>query len=108
MSNGKYLSPLLSRKLLEKAPQVFGNKKDEVILSPQQIRVLKLMRYGYTNQEIAEKLFLSKRTVDMHAYKIFKRLHVNNRIQALQEGLNMAVWMIYREKIGNFFMCYWC
>ena len=46
---------------------------------------------GFTNQEIANTLFISDRTVRTHVSNIFSKLHLANRTQAalyaLREGL---------------------
>jgi DNA-binding NarL/FixJ family response regulator len=44
-------------------------KKD---LTPREIEILKLISKGYSNKEIAQKLFLSEKTVKNHVYNIFQ------------------------------------
>jgi DNA-binding CsgD family transcriptional regulator len=50
-------------------------------LSPQELQVARLAGAGLTNREIAERLFLSHRTVGSHLYRIFPKLGVTNRAQ---------------------------
>ena len=59
-------------------------------LTPRQIEVLELMADGKKNEEIAESLCCSAKTVHSHIEHIFQRLDVHNRLDAvlvwLKEG----------------------
>jgi two-component system, NarL family, response regulator LiaR len=60
-------------------------------LTDREIAVLKLVAQGQTNQEIAQALVISERTVGNHINSILSKLHLANRTQAalyaLREGL---------------------
>jgi DNA-binding NarL/FixJ family response regulator len=60
-------------------------------LTPRQVEVLRLVARGMTNNEIAETLFLSRRTVHAHLRSIFHKLGVGHRSAAtryaIQHGL---------------------
>ncbi|WP_028297356.1 response regulator [Olivibacter sitiensis] len=47
-------------------------------LSSREVDIVKLVVEGYTNTEIADKLFLSVRTVDTHRKNILAKLRLNN------------------------------
>ena len=49
------------------------------LLSPQELQVAQLAGQGLSNREIAERLFLSHRTVGSHRYRIFPKLGVTHR-----------------------------
>ena len=51
------------------------------LLSPQELQVAQLAGAGLSNREIAERLFLSHRTVGSHLYRIFPKLGVTHRAQ---------------------------
>lgn len=51
-------------------------------LTKREIEILTLVSMGATNDEIAEKVFISTNTVKTHLYNIFKKIDVQNRIQA--------------------------
>jgi LuxR family transcriptional regulator of csgAB operon len=62
-----------------------NNKPSESILdnlTERQIEILALIAVGATNEEIAEKLYISPHTVKNHLYNIFKKINVPNRVQA--------------------------
>ena len=48
-------------------------------LSPREIEVLGLVAAGLTNEEIAERLFLSIRTVERHLSNIYGKLQVSGK-----------------------------
>jgi len=52
-------------------------------LTAQEKAVLSLLVQGKRNSSIAEDLYLSKRTVDNHLYRIFAKLGVSSRIEAV-------------------------
>jgi len=60
-------------------------------LTEREVEVLKLVAQGLSNQEIAERLFISEGTVGTHMRNILGKLHLANRTQAalyaLREGL---------------------
>jgi DNA-binding CsgD family transcriptional regulator len=57
------------------------------LLTPQELQIAQLAAVGLTNKQIAERLFLSPRTVGSHLYRIFPRLGITTRA-ALRDALN--------------------
>jgi len=61
-------------------------------LSPRENEVLLLVAKGYTYREIAEKLFISQKTVQNHVQNILTKLHLAKRYElmryAIQKGLD--------------------
>ena len=60
-----------------------SNDKIQKLLTRREHEVLKLVSEGANNKKIAEQLFLSEITVKSHISKIFKKLNVKNRTQAV-------------------------
>ncbi len=80
-----------SLRAASQAPPASAGQKPSIRLPVQQMRVLKLISQGYSNGEIARLLFISKRTVEMHTYRLFKRLNVSCRTQAVQVALRVGL-----------------
>jgi NarL family two-component system response regulator LiaR len=87
------LHPAIARKVLNRfvptASKTSGQKPAEM-LSEREIEVLKLATRGFSNQDIADELCLSLRTVQAHLGHIFNKLQVSSRteavVRALKEG----------------------
>ena len=53
------------------------------LLSLREVEIVKLIRGGYLSKEIAEKLFISVRTVETHRANILKKLNLNSTVSLL-------------------------
>lgn len=56
-------------------------------LTPREREILRLMSDGLPNKTIASRLSISERTVTTHVANIYTKLHVNNRVSAIQEAM---------------------
>lgn len=83
-NGGRYMSEEISMLLLHQVRSGQYNGKDrmklaiDVDLSERELEVLKLIAEGYTNIEIADKIFLSKRTVEGHRQNLIEKAGVKN------------------------------
>ena len=59
--------------------------EEEKILSPREKEVLEFLSKGYLYKEIADRLHISTGTVRQHIHKIYDKLHVQNRTEALNK-----------------------
>jgi two-component system response regulator NreC len=78
---GTYLQPALGARLAAEAEP--GNHD----LSERETEVLRLIALGHTNAEIAEKLFISVRTVETHRAHIQQKLGVSSRAELVSNAL---------------------
>lgn len=85
------LHPTVALKLIKELSRSSDLPPTEDPLTERELITLKLVAQGLTNQEIAERLVISERTVGNHIGNILNKLHLANRTQAalyaLREGL---------------------
>ena len=60
-------------------------------ISPREYEVLELMSAGLSNQEIADKLFISLNTVKTHSANIYLKLDAKRRTQAIQKAKELQL-----------------
>ena len=60
-------------------------------LSKRELEVLQLMAEGLSNLQIADQLFISLNTVKTHSSKIFEKLEVQRRTQAVEIGRKLNI-----------------
>ncbi len=89
-----WLDAELTKRIFEEIIKEFKNKSDRLkplthlstekmeMLSPREMEVLALISQSMTNEEIAERLFLSPKTVKTHLRNIFSKSGMRNRVEA--------------------------
>ena len=65
------------------ARQAREGSQMEATLSPREMEILRLMGDGLTMRQIARRLDISARTVETHATKLYRKLDVTTRVQAV-------------------------
>jgi DNA-binding NarL/FixJ family response regulator len=83
---GAPMSSLIARKVVT-AFQTKPFSGDAALddLSHREKQILELLSKGLMYKEIAAELFISQETVRKHVYHIYEKLHVNNRIEAVNK-----------------------
>ena len=89
--NKPALQPEIARKLMQDIQNQDGQIVQAPSLTEREIEILQQVALGKTNQEIADELVLSERTVRTHITNILAKLQLTNRTQAalfaLREGI---------------------
>jgi DNA-binding NarL/FixJ family response regulator len=60
-------------------------------LSPRELQVLRLIRDGYRNKEISDKLAIAETTVNFHIKNVVDKLHANDRTHAVAIALRRGL-----------------
>ncbi len=95
----KLVKPKVETRIVEKevyidtSLQTEINQKeiDKLGISKRELDVLGLMATGLSNEEIAEKLFVSLNTVKTHSSNIFLKLDVKRRTQAVEKAKRLNI-----------------
>lgn len=64
---------------------------NELGLSKRELEVLQLMAIGLSNQEIADRLFVSLNTIKTHISRMFEKMNVKRRTQAVERAKKLAL-----------------
>jgi two-component system response regulator NreC len=84
-TGGTYLNPVLGARLAAEPPAPDGPPDD---LTEREVDVLRLIALGNTNQEIADQLYLSVRTVESHRAHIQRKLGRTTRAELVRYALD--------------------
>ena len=60
-------------------------------ISKREAEILLLMHDGLSNQQIADKLFISENTIKKHISNIFQKLQVERRTEAVKKALELSI-----------------
>lgn len=86
INNGKHFPNILTDNLTNHTEIKSIILSDTDNLSNRELEILKLMSQNYNNIEIAEKLFLSIRTVETHRKNLFRKFKVNSLNSLIKEA----------------------
>lgn len=70
-------------------PQIHSSRT--IHLTKREMEVLGLVVEGKSSKEVAEELYVSKRTVDFHLANIYEKLQVSNRVQAFRRATSLGL-----------------
>ena len=95
----KLIKPKVETVVVEKYlytdPNIPFSFNEEVLaelgMSKRELEVLQLMAQGLSNQEIAKQLFVSLNTIKTHSSKIFEKMDVQRRTQAIEKAKRLGL-----------------
>lgn len=93
--NGKnYFSRQAQDIIFKKYSQTVSRKKEnnsDVNLTKREVEIIKLIAEGLTSQEMADKLFISHRTVETHRANLMKKMNVKNAIELVRKAQQLEL-----------------
>jgi DNA-binding NarL/FixJ family response regulator len=90
---GAPMSAEIARRVVEAFHRPPAKAEETVHLSKRETEILDLLSHGLANKEIADRLGLSIETVRVHLKRIYDKLHVHSRTEAVVK---------YRESTGGY------
>jgi DNA-binding NarL/FixJ family response regulator len=95
---GSPMSPRIARKALQllmgaKVPE--SKQKEETVLSVREMDILKGLVEGLDYKGVADKLFISPHTVRTHITKIYQKLHVSSKTQAVMVAVKNKWFLMF-------------
>jgi DNA-binding NarL/FixJ family response regulator len=78
-----------------------NGRRNEYSLTEREHDILALLAEGRSNRDIAQRLFLSEKTVKAHLAAIFRKLGVTNRTQAAMVAVQMGVGPMPGALVSN-------
>lgn len=86
-SGGAVMSPEVAMRVVELFRRTRAPEQPSARLSPQELRLLKLLTEGHQNKTAAAELGISVHTVSFHLRSIYDKLHVHTRSEAVVRAL---------------------
>jgi len=89
-----FLSPSVARLLVENFQNTAGERSKQdpyKSLTGREREILKLLAEGYSNQEIAEMLVITPKTVEGHKTNLMSKLGIHNRIDLVKYALRKGI-----------------
>jgi DNA-binding NarL/FixJ family response regulator len=87
-----YLQPSVAKMVLQNYQQTNEEPaKNDMGLTERERQVLKLVAEGRTSQEIADLLYLSKKTVMCHRANIYQKLGTHNRTELIKYAMHLGL-----------------
>jgi DNA-binding NarL/FixJ family response regulator len=94
MNGDTFLSPQLAQSMLAEVRRLERRDptdSDEHAVSPREEEVLQLIADGCSTPEVAERLFISQKTVKNHLASIYQKLDARDRTQAVLRAVRMGI-----------------
>jgi DNA-binding NarL/FixJ family response regulator len=82
---GSPMSSTIARKVVESFQTKSQTSVNDSSLTQRENEILDLLAKGFRNKQIADQLNVSVNTIRTHVYNIYEKLHVQNRIEAINK-----------------------
>jgi two-component system nitrate/nitrite response regulator NarL len=95
MQDKKYYSDAVAQAIMEKYRQqkkeIIQTKRDVIEITNRERQVIEYISKGFTNQRIADQLFISFRTVETHRANLMRKLEARNSIELVNKAREQSL-----------------
>ena len=85
------IQPRIASRVLDRISRTSGVSEPDATLTPREIQVLQIMATGAGNKEIAAQLHIGESTVKTHIVRVFGKLDVGGRTEAVAEAARRGI-----------------
>ena len=86
-AGGKYIDPKLAAKVMDNYSERAVRGEAKTTLTDRESEILRLIALGYSNKEIAARLVLSVKTVEVHKANAMRKLNITSRIDLVRYAI---------------------
>lgn len=88
---GSPMTPEIARKVVTLFQKIGPPEKLDQQLTPQEVRLLKLLAQGHSYQAIADQLHVSINTIREYIRRVYDKLHVHSKSEAVSKALRSRI-----------------
>ncbi len=87
----EFIEASLREHLVQYMLKNLKNNPDQLVLTPREKEILKMIAEEFTTQEIADKLFISLRTAETHRYTLLQKMGVKNTAGLVKMAMKLGL-----------------
>lgn len=90
--NGEYIEPTMKEQLMKIMLRPWNQQPKDIALTDREKEVLELICEGLNNYDIADRLFLSRRTIENHRRTLYEKLKAKNTASLIRSALEKGLF----------------
>jgi DNA-binding NarL/FixJ family response regulator len=87
VAGGAPMSPEVARRVIRLFREISPPEKEDYQLTPHELRLLQLLSEGHSYKSAAVQLNVTAKTISFHLQKIYEKLHVHSKSEAVSKAL---------------------
>lgn len=91
VTGGRFFDPSIRETVAELSKEDIRKTKSKIVLSKRELEILKHIASNLTSAQIADKLYISKRTVDFHRMNLLIKLEASNAAFLVKKAIELGL-----------------